>query len=66
MIGKNKLVEIIYNELDYIYCDNCRFSLELENGCDDCHRKMMHWEISLNASNILADKILKELECKIL
>ena len=41
--------DLLYEELNYMYCDNCRFSSELseeeyleENGywgCEDCHRK---------------------------
>jgi hypothetical protein len=58
---KNKIAELLYKELDYPYCDNCRFCSEIKEnkmgGCDDCHRKYMNWEISKSYSNYLAEKI---------
>lgn len=68
---KDKISELLYNELDYIYCDNCKFcsvSEEESNekygywGCEDCHRKYMGWEISKKFSDKLAEKILKIIE----
>lgn len=48
-----KIADIIYRELNYMYCDNCRYNnhtpLEDENGdnpCEDCHRKYNGWGIS--------------------
>lgn len=48
-----KIADIIYRELNYMYCDNCRNNnhepLEDGNGynpCEDCHRKYNGWGIS--------------------
>ena len=45
-----KIADIIYKEIDYMYCDNCRYNDEfLANGydpCEDCHRKYNGWGIS--------------------
>lgn len=68
---KDKISELLYNELDYIYCDNCKFyfiSEESSNekyghyGCENCYRKCMGWEINKNFSDKLAEKILKIVE----
>lgn len=64
---KDKISELLYNEFDYIYCDNCKFyfiSEEESNekygyyGCKDCRRKCMGWEISKKSSDKLAEKIM--------
>lgn len=64
---KDKISELLYNELDYIYCDNCKFfsiSEEESNekygywGCEDCYRKYMGWKISKKFSDKLAEKIM--------
>lgn len=64
---KEKIAKIIYERLDYMYCDNCRYGLEIGQedsswGCDDCHRKYNGWGISKNESEKIADIILKEEE----
>ena len=48
-----RIADIIYRELNYMYCDNCRNNnhepLEDETGynpCEDCHRKYNGWGIS--------------------
>lgn len=47
-----KIADIIYKELNYMYCDNCRYNSELKtdeygnSGCEDCHRKYNGWGIS--------------------
>lgn len=61
---KQKISDLIYNALDYMYCDNCRHNSEThDNGyggdpCEDCHRKSNGWAVSRSTSNYLADKIL--------
>ena len=65
----NMIAELIYNDLDYMYCDNCRFNSEIKEkdcteesgiqwGCDDCHRKYNGWGISKSSAVKLAKKIL--------
>lgn len=64
MLAK-QISDIIYNYLDYMYCDNCRYDSEItddEDHCEDCYRKMNRWAISKNTCDFIADKILKE--CK--
>ena len=47
-----EIAELLYNEIGYMYCDNCRFSSEIieedsdEWKCDECHRKYNGWGIS--------------------
>lgn len=69
---QQKISDIIYDQLNYMYCDNCRFNSELnreqfekENGywgCEDCHRKYNGWGISRFECNSLARKI-GEIKC---
>lgn len=64
---QQKISDIIYDQLNYMYCDNCRFNSELnreqfekENGywgCEDCHRKYNGWGISKATCDSLARKI---------
>lgn len=60
--------ELVYNKLNYMYCDNCRYNLEideedrkakgLKGGCEDCYRKYNGWGISKNKSMQIARDIL--------
>lgn len=64
---QQNISDIIYNELNYMYCDNCRCDSEIEkdseeSGCEDCHRKYNGWGISKSESNRIAKMILKEVE----
>ena len=66
-MSKKELVsKLIYDYVDYMYCDNCRFNTELqeesENACGDCHRKYNGWGISRRAADTISEKILKLLE----
>jgi hypothetical protein len=55
---------IIYNNLGYMYCDNCRFDSEISKEeseqnygywpCEICHRKYNGWGISRAECNKLA------------
>lgn len=66
---KEKISNLIYETLRYMYCDNCRFNSEISEeesmkkygywGCEDCHRKYNGWGISKNCCNILANEIIK-------
>ena len=63
-----KISNHIYDHIDYMYCDNCRYSSELEydedgySRCDDCHHKYNGWGISLSVSESIAEQILKMME----
>lgn len=53
---QQQISDILYKELNYMYCDNCRFNYEISEeevlkkygywGCEDCHRKYNGWGIS--------------------
>lgn len=56
---KEKIVEILKNELSSVYCYNCTGG---ENRCEDCYRKNMNWALSDNGANKIADKILERIK----
>lgn len=69
----NKIEVLLYNKLDYMYCDNCRFGREIFEedcndesgiiwGCEDCHRKYNGWGISKAESKKLAKSIVDLLD----
>lgn len=63
---RDKIAEIIYDELGYMYCDNCRYNSEIDEdepnyGCDDCHRKYNGWGISMAKANRLAEMAIEAL-----
>lgn len=45
----NKIAKIIYDELNYVYCGNCRFDFEQNNDwrCEICSRNYEKWSISM-------------------
>ena len=59
MDRQKNISDLIYDMLDYMYCDNCRFNSEKQDtsACDDCHRKYNGWGISRSTSDYLASKI---------
>ena len=68
---KSKISKILFEELDYIYCDNCRFANEeydytqegyTSSPCEDCYRKMMKWEISEQFAFKITNKILNAIK----
>lgn len=63
---EDDIAKIIYNNLNYMYCDNCRCNSEIEKdsyeyGCDDCHRKYNGWGISMQTSKRIAKEILENI-----
>lgn len=61
-MNKEKIANIIYNELSYMYCNNCRYRSEIgrdeeEWHCDDCHRKYNAWGISMAEAERIAEMI---------
>ena len=73
MSNIDKLSELIFLQLNGVYCDTCKFNnLTTEEyeycnthsyyGCYGCIRKSMNWEISKSEATRLANLILKELE----
>ena len=51
-----QISDLIYERLNYMYCDNCRYDSEIPGEwCEDCHRKNNGWAISRQeADNIAA------------
>ena len=63
---EDNIAKIIYDNLNYMYCDNCRCNSEIEEdsyeyGCDDCHRKYNGWGISMQTSKRIAKEILENI-----
>lgn len=61
---EDDVAKIIYDNLNYMYCDNRRCNSEIkkdsdEYGCDDCHRKYNGWGISMQTSKRIAKEILE-------
>ena len=59
---KEKIVEILINNLNYCYCDNCKYNNYETYGdrfCDECHRKYSNWALSSTTAEEIADKIIK-------
>lgn len=52
----NKVKELIFDRLDYVYCHNCRFCDD-DTRCEDCHRRSMNWKISEDTAESLAKEI---------
>ena len=61
---QQQISDILYDKLDYMYCDNCRFNSEISEeealesygywGCEDCNRKYNGWGISRSECDRLA------------
>lgn len=63
---EDDVAKIIYDNMNYMYCDNCRCNSEIEKdsceyGCDDCHRKYNGWGISMQTSRRIAKEILESI-----
>lgn len=46
-----KIADTIYEKLNYMYCDNCRYNENSTdeygtNHCEDCHQKENGWAVS--------------------
>ena len=62
-----KIAEIIYEELDYMYCDNCRYQIDSideygDDRCEYCHRKNNGWAVSKETAEAIEKRCLKEME----
>ena len=47
-ISRQKAIDAVYQEFQYVYCHNCAKHLD-EDKCGDCHRKYMNWSVSKEA-----------------
>lgn len=47
MLNKDEIVNLLYNQLEHVYCDTCDFQeVGWGNECDYCNRREMGWKIS--------------------
>lgn len=53
MSTREEIKEKLRDELDYIYCYNCRKREDCED--DDCHRKYMGWQPSDGLLDLIID-----------
>lgn len=56
---RDEIAQIIYDYLDWAYCDNCRYDSASPEKCDYCHRKSISWEISKETAEVIADRIME-------
>lgn len=54
------IAELLYDELCYAYCDNCR-NAENEENCDFCYRKYQNWGISRETAQELEKRIKEKI-----
>ena len=53
-----KIADIIYTELSYVYCDNCRYNdnpvdrYDIDH-CENCHRKYNGWAVSRETAEFI-------------
>ena len=58
---KEKIINILINELCYCYCDNCEYSNQDKYGdryCDGC--QYQNWKLSTDTAANLAEQIINE------
>lgn len=61
MLDKDNIVKLLVEELNSVYCYNCRGNDEAdmrEELCEDCYRKYMNWSISRITAERIANKIV--------
>ena len=62
MQNKEKIIQILTNDLKYCYCDNCEYSdyeRYEDKLCDGCYRKYSNWALSPATAEEIADKIIQ-------
>lgn len=58
---RKKIIEILINELDYCYCDNCKYNdyeIYGDRFCE-CYRKYQNWALSPVTAEKIVDKIIQ-------
>lgn len=56
---RDKIVQFIYNSLDWVCCNNCRYSdFARNNTCKYCHRQNIDWRISKTMAEEITDGIM--------
>ena len=65
MNNKEKIKEILMNELEYCYCYTCEYgNWDKYHGdeCDNCYRKYNSWTLSSDTAAKIAEQIIKEVK----
>ena len=60
---KEKIINILINELCYCDCDNCEYGnwdKYQDNECGNCYSKYLSWRLSSDTAAKIAKQILKE------
>lgn len=55
---RDKIIQLIYDYLDWAYCDDCRYNSENSGECEWCYRKNISWGIGKETAEVLTDKIM--------
>lgn len=64
-LPEGKIADTIYEELSYMYCDNCRYiddsidEYDVDH-CENCHRKYNGWAVSKEVAEQIERECLKE------
>ena len=56
---KFKIIDILLENFDYIYCESCRH--QDTDNCGDCHRKYINWSLSSEYANQIAEEIISQI-----
>ena len=62
MQNKEKIIQILTNDLNYCYCDNCKYGdyeTYEDRFCEGCYRKYSNWALSSVTAEEIADKIIQ-------
>ena len=63
MQNKEQAVKTLVDELNYCYCDSCKFSdcdVYGDEYCDGCYRKYSNWALSEDFAKIIVDRIYED------
>lgn len=59
MENKEKIIQILTDNLSHCYCDNCKYGdYDTDDFCEECHRKYSNWALSLLAAEKIVDEII--------
>lgn len=57
-MSKERIVQIIKDSFNSIYCNSCKYNYYDEDFCDYCDRKSMSWSVSDEYAEAVAGKII--------
>lgn len=62
MENKEKIIQILTDNINHCYCDNCKYDDYETYGddfCDGCYRKYSNWALSSLAAEKIVDEIVQ-------